>query len=224
MNVQKRELDSIKERVNKESVLTRRPRFTSAAPNTNTANMISTNPRPDGIPEIKHFPSDEPTAKRKLEILLPNEPILRTTKKGRYSYESKIDSDVLENLEDTNPFRLIQHDKNLLRRVVLKMALQRQASDELRDPEPDLPSEIGGSFYWRDYPVLEQTLYDNMSDYYGLSCGQRQSKLQVRMAETSQSEGRSCSRVEMGSLTQNLCLLLCASALDCSKDSTTCWS
>ena len=38
--------------------------------------------------------------------------------------------------------------------------------------------DSGPGFFWRDYPPMEQVLYENMADYYDVSAGQRQSKLQ----------------------------------------------
>jgi hypothetical protein len=37
---------------------------------------------------------------------------------------------------------------------------------------------LGPGFFWRDYPPLEEVLHRNMADYFDVSAGQRQSKLQ----------------------------------------------
>jgi hypothetical protein len=85
-----------------------------------------------------------------------------------------------------DPIEEIQADDELHRRVVLLMALQRQPAepkqpDQLaeakatRDPSSLIIRE---GFFWREYPVCEQVLYDAMAEYYQLSCLQRQSKLQ----------------------------------------------
>lgn len=82
----------------------------------------------------------------------------------------------------TNPFLEIQKDQELRKKVVLKMALQRQTYDEAVRQNPDpVSSVITEGFFWRDYPPCEQVLYDNMAEYYDLSSGQRQSKTQVRI-------------------------------------------
>jgi len=94
-------------------------------------------------------------------------------------------------LQPGNPFSEIQQDSNLRRKVVLKMALQRLVYDsdgkggnDKREANPSsVPNVIPEGFFWRDYPTCEQVLYDNMADYYDISSGQRQSKLQVGTCE-----------------------------------------
>lgn len=87
-------------------------------------------------------------------------------------------SDQRKYLDEGNPFLEIEDDLELHRKVVLKMALQRQLHDEERDPDREVSSVIKEGFFWRDYPPCEQVLYDNMADYYEISSLQRQSKLQ----------------------------------------------
>jgi hypothetical protein len=78
-----------------------------------------------------------------------------------------------------DPIEEIQADEDLHRRVVLLMALQRQPAEKQADSNR-APSSlvIREGFFWREYPVCEQVLYDAMAEYYQLSCLQRQSKLQ----------------------------------------------
>jgi hypothetical protein len=88
---------------------------------------------------------------------------------------------------EDDPIEEIQADEDLHRRVVLLMALQRQPAEPRQ--QNDLATEtiraqqqsslvIREGFFWREYPVCEQVLYDAMAEYYQLSCLQRQSKLQ----------------------------------------------
>jgi hypothetical protein len=79
-----------------------------------------------------------------------------------------------------DPIEEIQADDDLHRRVVLLMALQRQPAEPKQDQADRTPSSlvIREGFFWREYPVCEQVLYDAMAEYYQLSCLQRQSKLQ----------------------------------------------
>jgi hypothetical protein len=94
-------------------------------------------------------------------------------------------SDVEADFAD-DPIEEIQADDDLHRRVVLLMALQRQPAepkqpDQFADAKAHRdPSSlvIREGFFWREYPVCEQVLYDAMAEYYQLSCLQRQSKLQ----------------------------------------------
>ena len=75
-----------------------------------------------------------------------------------------------------NPFLEILQDPDLHHQVVLQMALQREPSNKEIPASP--PSIIPEGFYWRDYPVLEQILFDNMAEYYHISSLNRQSKFQ----------------------------------------------
>jgi len=75
-----------------------------------------------------------------------------------------------------NPFLEILQDPELHHLVVLQMALQREPSNKEIPFEP--PSVIPEGFFWRDYPVLEQVLFDNMEEYYHISSLNRQSKFQ----------------------------------------------
>jgi hypothetical protein len=88
------------------------------------------------------------------------------------------DAEILQELEKgVDPFSLILKDEALYKRTVLAMALQRQPKDPKEvDEEPS--KIIGEGFYWKEYPVCEQALYDAMEDYYQLSTQQRQSKSQ----------------------------------------------
>jgi hypothetical protein len=108
---------------------------------------------------------------------------------------------------ESNPFRQIAQDPALYKQVVLRMALQRQAFDEPRVRDFTVSPVIGTQqsvraiqwrvqtvslpcltvnslpfpgpgFFWRDYPPLEEVLHRNMADYFDVSAGQRQSKLQ----------------------------------------------
>lgn len=89
----------------------------------------------------------------------------------------------MEPLGPGNPFYELEQDEELRRQVVLKMALQRQVSDNdsprpLQQQSTLISPVIKDGFFWRDYPACEQVLYDNMADYYDVSSGQRQSKSQ----------------------------------------------
>lgn len=88
----------------------------------------------------------------------------------------------------SNPFDEIAQDRDLQRRVILHMALQRNLGDESRGSTEDSPSSaqssasprtlIDDGFYWREFPVCEAILYKHMAEYYGISSIQRQSKMQ----------------------------------------------
>ena len=88
------------------------------------------------------------------------------------------DNNELVEPEESNPFDEIENDPALYNKVVTKMALQRQVFEEPPIPDFTVPTTIELGFFWRDYPALEQVLFDNMSDYYMVSAGKRQSKLQ----------------------------------------------
>ena len=88
------------------------------------------------------------------------------------------DDEVRQELADgADPFALILKDDAIHKRAVLTMALQRQPKDS-KDIDPSPPKTIEEGFYWKEYPVCEQVLYDAMEDYYQLSTLQRQSKSQ----------------------------------------------
>jgi hypothetical protein len=76
-----------------------------------------------------------------------------------------------------NPFFEIDNDLELHRKVVLKMALQRQIHDEPESKEV-APPIIKDGFFWRDYPTLEQILYDNSKS----KCGQMTNRLEKTAA------------------------------------------
>ena len=92
-----------------------------------------------------------------------------------------------------NPFDEIANDKELHRQVILHMALQRNIGDEAvpRDSvctnapliaigatNQEAKKVIEDGFYWKDFPVCEAVLYKHMAEYYGVSCVQRQSRMQ----------------------------------------------
>mmetsp|Transcript_4379 Transcript_4379/g.5057 ORF Transcript_4379/g.5057 Transcript_4379/m.5057 type:complete len:349 (-) Transcript_4379:23-1069(-) len=70
----------------------------------------------------------------------------------------------------------IFRDKELCRNVVLMMALERPRKEPATTISPSL--EIGEGFYWKEYPILENILFDQMAEYYQFSSNSRQSKSQ----------------------------------------------
>ena len=90
-------------------------------------------------------------------------------------------SSPLKSLEETdtdNPFEQILHDQGLYKKLILCMALQRQAKESTKEGSDPPPRIIGDGFFWKDYPQCEQILYESMGHYYELSTQQRQSKQQ----------------------------------------------
>jgi hypothetical protein len=85
------------------------------------------------------------------------------------------DTDV-DNAE--NPFNQILRDQGLYKKLILCMALQRQAKESTKEGCEPPPRIIGEGFFWKDYPQCEQILYESMGHYYELSTQQRQSKQQ----------------------------------------------
>jgi hypothetical protein len=86
------------------------------------------------------------------------------------------------NLRDDSAQEIVA-DEELQRRIVLLMALQRQPSEKPLLNRPPASTTICEGFFWREYPALEEVLFDVMADYYDLS-GQRQSKLQQEFNNT----------------------------------------
>lgn len=84
----------------------------------------------------------------------------------------------LQETEVDNPFDEILRDQALYKKLILCMALQRQAKESSRENSEPPPRIIGEGFFWKDYPQCEQILYESMGHYYELSTQQRQSKQQ----------------------------------------------
>jgi hypothetical protein len=127
------------------------------------AELIDENPGLMKKVKIRSKPSKKSKSKAKPMSLL-----------GDNSSDCSMDADA-EFSDD--PIEEIQNDDDLHRRVVLLMALQRQPAEKQADRAPS-SLVIREGFFWREYPVCEQVLYDAMAEYYQLSCLQRQSKLQ----------------------------------------------
>jgi hypothetical protein len=79
-------------------------------------------------------------------------------------------------MRNTDNLEELLEDKGLYRSLVLTMALERPRKDTLADDVPDMV--IGEGFYWKEYPKLENVLYDQMAEYYSFSANSRQSKCQ----------------------------------------------
>ena len=77
-----------------------------------------------------------------------------------------------------DPFVQILVSQPLYKKLILCMALQRQAKENTKESTEPLPRIIGEGFFWKDYPPCEQILYESMGHYYELSTQQRQSKKQ----------------------------------------------
>lgn len=97
---------------------------------------------------------------------------------------NKRSADEMEFEDDSNPFAELARDRDLQRRVILHMALQRNVGDENGDEEamPSVPEPqktlIEDGFYWKEFPACENVLYNHMAEYYGISNIQRQSRMQ----------------------------------------------
>ena len=77
-----------------------------------------------------------------------------------------------------NPFIELENDEELLQKVILQMALISESKETKRVVTEPVSNTIGEGFYWRDYPVLEEILFDNMKNYYNMSSQNRQSRHQ----------------------------------------------
>jgi hypothetical protein len=97
---------------------------------------------------------------------------LPISNKRRAMHES-----MAKKLRPGNPFREILQDHVLHQQIILNMALQREPCTKEQPLQP-VSNVIREGFYWRDYPVLEEMLYDNMEEYYQISSVNRQSKFQ----------------------------------------------
>jgi len=100
-------------------------------------------------------------------------------------YSKKRAADDEAPLEEGNPFLELERDPELYKKVVVKMALQRHIYEEghVKEQDANVSPIIRDGFFWRNYPTCEQVLYDNMREYYRVSNGQPQSKLQVSLVE-----------------------------------------
>ena len=94
---------------------------------------------------------------------------------------SSEEAEKLNQLGRDNPFVQLLNDENLYHQVILLMTLEAETRDVKKPADSDEPAvslAIGEGFKWRDYPQLEQILYDKMGSYYSISVTSRQSKLQ----------------------------------------------
>ena len=113
---------------------------------------------------------------------------METSKKKRKNFKSKGDYTYskyyieTEKLTVDNPFRWIGEDADLYQQVVLQMALAHDydSKAELRAAATMDGSStvISEGFFWRDYPVLERILFENMEDYYRASNNRHHTKHQ----------------------------------------------
>jgi hypothetical protein len=97
---------------------------------------------------------------------------LPTTSKRRAMHEH-----LSKKLRPGNPFLEVLQNDLLHQQVILNMALQREPCSK-ESPSQPVSNVIREGFFWRDYPVLEEMLYDNMAEYYQISSVNRQSKFQ----------------------------------------------
>lgn len=74
--------------------------------------------------------------------------------------------------------RRIAEDQELHKKLVLTMALQRPRQSKEPHPTKVPARVIGEGFFWKEYPVLEDVLYEHMEEYYEWSTRERQSKHQ----------------------------------------------
>ena len=102
---------------------------------------------------------------RRLSDPLPNDPRL-------------LPPTSIEQTDAEDPFVQILRDQGLYKRLILCMALQRQAKENTKEGTEPPPRIIEEGFFWKDYPQCEQILYESMGHYYELSTQQRQSKQQ----------------------------------------------
>jgi len=90
------------------------------------------------------------------------------------------EAEKLSKLGENNPFVQLLNDEDLYHQVILLMTLEAETKDLKKptDPQDPISRVIGEGFKWRDYPQLEQILYDKMVQYYSISVSSRQSKQQ----------------------------------------------
>jgi len=98
---------------------------------------------------------------------------------------------------DMNPFQELALDSDLERLVILEMAKQRQtaatnngstpggggannSNGDEEEPQQQEPVSriISEGFYWKEYPVCEQVLYNHMDKYYEISAIKKDYKVQ----------------------------------------------
>jgi hypothetical protein len=72
----------------------------------------------------------------------------------------------------------LEEDKELHKKLILRMALQRPRAPSNPHPTKQPARVIGEGFYWKEYPTLEDVLYEHMEEYYEWSTRERQSKHQ----------------------------------------------
>jgi hypothetical protein len=121
------------------------------------------------------FQEFRPKARRKLQpsFVPPIPPVSTSTNSG-----------FTVSLEDAllHPAQAILSDSNLMREIVIRMALQRESTlpaDEVTDDLAPVPRTgktsyrvlksktiVHPGFFWRDFPPLEAALFDNMAQYY----------------------------------------------------------
>jgi hypothetical protein len=140
-------------------------------------------------PEIfkRQEQEEELSKKRKADMLLKvksedceNGDTVTGTKRTKAASKKSFTKEDAAKLDPSNPFLEILHDEELHQKVVLQMALINDGKEVSKKQETAEPvsNVIGEGFYWRDYPVLEEILYDNMANYYSMSAQNRQSRHQ----------------------------------------------
>eukprot|EP00977_Amphora_coffeiformis_P013688 scaffold3648_cov149-Amphora_coffeaeformis.AAC.2 len=164
------------------------------------ANYLATNPTPDHVKKqlarksmgsvVESTDTQESKSKLKRKSMGDESVGNETTVEGQSEHKrvrglkpfliSSEEAEKLNQLGENNPFVQLLNDEELYHQVILLMTLEAETKEVKRQSESDEPvsSEIGEGFKWRDYPQLEQMLYDKMGPYYSISVTSRQSKQQ----------------------------------------------